>query len=307
MRAVGRALSKATEEVEEMREAVSALGMGPGAPGSNDPKAIATLFRRVRSNPVLKRICELAGRYRRVAQSKQRTKATHGMDDLVGVEPGGDLGRLLPMELAKLGVPELELDTLRRLVERQTLCREYQSVEPAGGGPIIVCIDESGSMKGEPVATAKALALALAWVARHQKRWCAVVAYSGGQPERVLALPPDRWNEEALMDWLSEFINYGSDIDVPVREMPAIYAGLKAPAGKTDVLFITDALCNIPKGVQKRFMDWKAAAQARLITLLVGAHHDLDRCPSLAEISDEIHVIPEITATDGSVERVLSI
>ncbi|OWK41220.1 hypothetical protein [Fimbriiglobus ruber] len=35
---------------------------------------------------------------------------------MVGVEPGGDVGRLLPAELAKLVVPELELDTLRRIV-----------------------------------------------------------------------------------------------------------------------------------------------------------------------------------------------
>ena len=108
-----------------------------------DPKRVAALFRRVKNDPNLRKICELAGRFRRVAQSKQRTKAVHGMDDLVGVEPNGDIGRLLPVELAKLAVPELELDTLRRLVERQTLCREYQSVEPAARGPIIVAIDES--------------------------------------------------------------------------------------------------------------------------------------------------------------------
>ena len=48
----------------------------------------------------------VAGRFRRVAQSKQRQKASHGLDDVVGVEPGGDIGRLLPNELAqKVGEP----------------------------------------------------------------------------------------------------------------------------------------------------------------------------------------------------------
>jgi hypothetical protein len=36
----------------------------------------------------------------------------------------------LPSELVKLAVPELELDTLRRIVEWQALCREHHSVEP---------------------------------------------------------------------------------------------------------------------------------------------------------------------------------
>ncbi|MGH7225446.1 MAG: hypothetical protein ACRELF_19675, partial [Gemmataceae bacterium] len=143
---VSKALSEASKEVEEAREAAAAMGMGPGSPGSNDPRAIAALFKRVRSDPMLRRICELAGRYRRVAQSKQRRKATHGLDDVVGVVMDADLGRLLPQELAKLAIPEFEDDTLRRLVERQTMCREYQATEPVAKGPIIVSIDESGSM-----------------------------------------------------------------------------------------------------------------------------------------------------------------
>ena len=213
LRAVGKAVTEARKEVDELREAATALGLGPGQPGANDPKAIAELYKRVRSDPTLRRICELAGRFRRVAQSKQRMKAAHGLDDMVGVEPGGDIGRLLPSELVKLAVPELELDTLRRIVERQALCREHHSVEPVGKGPIIVVADESGSMEGAKVHTAKALTLALAWVARSQRRWCGLVAYSGGSGERLLTLPPGRWDESALCDWLSAFIGGGSDLE----------------------------------------------------------------------------------------------
>src|SRR5262249_31742576 len=140
----------------------------------------------------------------------------------------------------------LEPDTLRRLVERQCMCRQQRSIEPVGKGPIIVCVDESGSMAGEKVHTAKALALALAWIARQQRRWCALVAYSGSSGERLLPLPPGRWDEVALAEWLCAFIGRGSNLDVPVREMPRYYTQLKAPQGRTDVLFITDALCHIP-------------------------------------------------------------
>jgi uncharacterized protein with von Willebrand factor type A (vWA) domain len=147
LRAVGRAVAEAGKEVAELREAAGALGMGPGSPGSNDPRAVAALFKRVRSDPTLRRICELAGRFRRVAQSKQRLKTAHGLDDVVGVEPGGEVGRLLPAELAKLVIPELELDTLRRIAEWEALCREYHGVEPVGKGPVIIALDESGSME----------------------------------------------------------------------------------------------------------------------------------------------------------------
>ena len=302
LRAVGRALAEAGKEVGECKEATAAMGMGPGCPGSNDPKAIADLYRRVRSNPTLQRICALAGRYRRVAQSRQRRKALHGMDDVVGIELGGDLGRVLPHELAKIALPEFEDDTLRRLVERQLMCREYHASEPVAKGPFICCVDESGSMEGEKVQTAKALALALAWIARQQKRWCALVAYSGGSGERLLALPPGRWDEVRLMDWLCEFIGQGSSLDVPVREMPRYYRDLKAPPGDTDVIFVTDCLCRIPAAVQSEFIAWKQAVKARLITLVIRSEPG-----DLHSISDEVHTVASLATDEAAVSRVLGL
>jgi len=172
LRAAGRAVKGAEGEVEELHETAAALGLGAGSPGRNDPRVVAESFRRVRTDPALRRICELAGRFRRVAQGRQRRKVIHGLDDIVGVETGGDIGKLLPVELARLADPEFELDALRRIVERQALCREHHAIEPVGKGPIIVVLDESGSMDGEKCHTAKALALALAWIARQQRRWC---------------------------------------------------------------------------------------------------------------------------------------
>jgi uncharacterized protein with von Willebrand factor type A (vWA) domain len=302
LRHVSMALAEASKEVEEAREAAAAMGMGPGAPGSNDPRAIAALFKRVRSDPTLRRICELAGRYRRVAQSKQRRKAAHGLDDIVGVIMDAELGRLLPQELAKLAIPEFEDDTLRRLVERQTMCREYHATEPVAKGPILVSIDESGSMEGEKCHTAKALALALAWIARQQKRWCGLVAYSGDSGQRLLALPPGRWNDVAVMDWLAEFIGCGSSLDVPVRELPGYYQKLGAPVGKTDVIFITDAVCRIPPRLKEEFSAWKRRVRAQLISLIIqGTPGDL------RDISDEVHEVPSLAVSEAAVERVLSI
>src|SRR5262249_36771680 len=163
--------------------------------------------------PTLRRICELAGRYRRLAQSRQRMKSTHGMDDVVGVVLDGDVGRLLPHELAKLADDDLSDDAMRRLVQRQTRCREYHATHPVARGPVIVAVDESGSMAGDKVHTAKALALAMAWVTRMQKRWIALCSYSGDSGERLLALPPGRWDEAALMGWLEGFLGRGSNLD----------------------------------------------------------------------------------------------
>ena len=302
LRAAGAALSAARAEVDELRDATLALGMGPGGSGSTDPRAVAELFRRVRADPTLRRVCELAGRFRRVARSKQRLKVAHGLDDVVGVEPGGEVARLLPFELARLMVPELELDALRRIAERQALCRAHSAVEPVGKGPVLVVVDESGSMEGAKVHTAKALALALAWVARHQRRWCGLIAYSGNTGERLLALPPARWDERALCGWLCAFIGGGSALDVPIDELPRMYREIGAPVGGTDLVIVTDAQCVVPARSAERFRAWKQQARVRATALVIGSDPG-----ALAELCEEVHRVPALDPAAEAVGRVLAL
>ena len=302
LRAIGKALAQAEEEVELAHESAAALGFGKGQPGSNDAKRIGAIYKRVRSSKMLHKICNLAGKFRRLAQAKQRQKTKHGSDELLGLKADNDLGRMLPQELVALLDPVLEQDVLRRFMERQLWCREFQGYEPVGRGPIIIVLDESGSMVGERNHAAKALALALAWIARQQKRWCALIAYSGDSGERILPLPLGKWDEVALMDWLEAFIGQGSDLDVPVREMPKFYESLKAPKGKTDLIFLTDAACNISGKLAKIFIDWKRSVQAKLITLVIDSEP-----VDLAKISDEVHRIRSVDVSEYGVERILSI
>ena len=302
LRAAGAAVAAARAEVGELRDATLALGMGPGGSGSTDPRAVAELFRRVRADPTLRRVCELAGRFRRVARSKQRLKVAHGLDDVVGVEPGGEVAQLLPFELARLVVPELELDALRRIAERQALCHAHSAVEPVGKGPVLVVVDESGSMDGPKVHTAKALALALAWVARHQRRWCGLIAYSGNTGERLLALPPARWDERALCDWLGAFIGGGSALDVPIDELPRMYREIGAPVGVTDLVIVTDAQCVVPARSAERFKSWKQQARVRATALVIGSAPG-----ALAELCEEVHRVPALDPAAEAVGRVLAL
>src|SRR5688572_6770046 len=157
-------------------------------------------------------------------------------------------------------------------------------------------------MRGDKVHAAKALALALAWVARRQRRWCALVAYSGDSGERLLALPPSRWDEAALCGWLSAFVGGGSDIDVPIREMPQMYAALKAPPGVTDLVMITDAKVRIPLEVRDRFDAWRRSARARVVSLVLGSSPG-----DLALVSDECHQVQALDPSADAVGRVLSL
>jgi uncharacterized protein with von Willebrand factor type A (vWA) domain len=157
-------------------------------------------------------------------------------------------------------------------------------------------------MDGAKAHTAKALALALAWVARRQRRWAGLIAYSGGTGERLLALPPSRWDEAALCDWLSAFIGGGSDLDVPVAELPRMYQEIGAPAGETDLVIITDAKCRVGPDLRDRFVAWKQREKVRAVSLVIGSVPG-----DLAALSDEVHLVSAIDPAGEAVGRVLSL
>jgi uncharacterized protein with von Willebrand factor type A (vWA) domain len=157
-------------------------------------------------------------------------------------------------------------------------------------------------MCGSRNESAKAIALTLAWIARKQNRWCGLVAYSGDSGHRVLSLPPERWNQVDLLDWLGSFLGCGSDQDVPVREMPAIFTEIGAPVGKTDLVYITDAELRISQKKATEYNSWKASVKARLISLVLNTEPG-----HLTLISDEVHLINSLDPAEAGVKKVFSL
>lgn len=302
VQAAACALSQATQEVSDLRDAQDALGVGQGNPGALNSKQLADAFKRVRGSYRLKAICERAGRFRRFAQAQQRKKVLHGRDDMVGVVLDGDIGRLLPSELVQLDDPDLELDVMRKIIERQAMCRDYRGIESKAKGPIVVVVDESGSMDGSNIHDAKAISLALAHVAQTQNRWCCLVGFSHGPDGNYCVLPPGKPQPETLMNWLEHFYNGGTSLDVPLVEVPAKWSEIGAPHGKTDIILITDGIVPLKESVRTSFQAFKAAEQVKLITLILG--QDAGQLP---EVSDRVHVVNTLGLGEEAVAEVLGV
>jgi uncharacterized protein with von Willebrand factor type A (vWA) domain len=115
-------------------------------------------------------------------------------------------------------------------------------------------------------------------------------------------LPPERWNQVALLDWIQCFLGGGSDQDVPVQEMAAIFTEIGAPAGKTDLIYITDAELSISQKKATEFKTWKASVQARLISLVLNSDPG-----DLTSISDEVHLINSLDPAEAGIKKVFSI
>lgn len=303
--------SKAAKSAREDVGNAEAAGRGMGMlDGQNvNTKKLMDAFKRVRDNDSLRRIMNMAGKMRRAAASLQRRKSKHATDEVVGVTTGGEIARVIPSELAQLVDPDLELDFLRRLVERQVLSWEQSGTEPVAKGPIIVCVDESGSMQGEPHDHAKALALALGWVAMHQKRWIGFIGFSGGLECTHCAFPPGEWDQDRLIQWLTHFYGGGTTLQAVCVTLPFGHGNRKSlweewgvPDGKTDVVVVTDDEVSIHGDELTNFLEWKAQKKAKLYGLCLGGV----RGEGLKRIADRVWSVTNIDTDTDPVQEMLS-
>ena len=115
-------------------------------------------------------------------------------------------------------------------------------------------------------------------------------------------MPPGRWNQVQLYSWLESFLGMGSDQDVPVAEMPAIFSEIGAPAGKTDLIYVTDAELCISQKKASAFKAWKDSVQARLISLVLNTDPG-----DLKSMSDEVHLISSLDPAEAGIKKVFSL
>jgi hypothetical protein len=251
--ALRRAAASASEAVDEAQEALAGLGCSkePGSKGQGKrPEAVAAL----RGSAKLRRIARLAGRLKAQAIAKQSTKADHGREELCDVECGDDLGRLLPSESVFLADSDLEAVLFRRLLERSALQYRLRGRDVEAQGPIVVAIDESGSMQGSRDEWAKAVALALLEIAQRQNRAFAVVPFSGKVGAIAEFRTPKSASLEEILSVLGGFMGGGT----------AIGAALAASAG----LISADSERRLTSGSKA----WK---KADVILITDGVDHDL--------------------------------
>ena len=160
----------------------------------------------ISNNKGVKDLCDMLGRLRNIEKStkqelvKTTTHIEHivkdysSKEEIVGIKIGNELEHIIPQELAVLGDPEISILFDKKFVEGELMCfdlegtvkeeieEEIESIKEVSEeeklGPIILCIDTSGSMSGMPETIAKAITLYISTRAIKQKRDCFLINFS---------------------------------------------------------------------------------------------------------------------------------
>ena len=148
---VERIVSRIKDTVRETSEMIGNWGLERSESFTRRPcHEKMALLEKLRSSSKLQQIAKLAGRYRLLAMQARREKVKRGIDDLHSITQGKDLSRLIPSEIQRYLNPLTKLQFMADYTEGKTLMYEIRGRQKKMKGPIICCIDESGSMDGAP-------------------------------------------------------------------------------------------------------------------------------------------------------------
>lgn len=213
-----------------------------------------------------------------------------------GLHQSDDILRLLPPELATLGITELEYEFYRRLVEKQLLTyrlhgdawREkvterpvsHQHFDEQPRGPFIVCVDTSGSMGGFNEQCAKAFCLALMRVALADRRRCFIMLFSSEVVSYELT--GEQGLEQAIR-FLSQRFRGGTDLASCLRTVAERMRG--GEWYDADAVVISDFIAQrLPEDVVNTVKELQAVHQHRFHAVAMSAHGK----PGIMRIFDHI-------------------
>lgn len=210
-------------------------------------------------------------------------KLPYNPEELVGVTVSKDIERLLPMELANLFDPELEIVFYKKYVESQLQAFlfesnesiieheveevEYEAPIPLEQGKFIICIDTSSSMEGAGEYIAKALAIAVAKVALKEQRDLVFVNFANQDVEEF-TIDGLNVNMQKLLDFLAKSF-YGKTNAKPAF-VKAIDKMKTENFKRADLIMISDFMMDsIPNSTRAQIAELKENYN-RFHSLVVG-------------------------------------
>jgi len=277
-------INNAVDEAEQEASDVAALlvsvcpTMGHIPENQREASDRLTLAKMLAENEEFRKVIELAGRMRRTASADRKVESTNARSKVVGIERGNNLSRALPAEIAMLGHPALKVLAVAKFANRGMAQFRLGGREPQGRGPVVVLIDESGSMMHTARSGftrqqfAAAAAVAVLGMCLREKRACTVLGFD----TRV------RWchsvDESGSCDDfgnVSQLVTkiLSSGLGGGTSFAPAIQYAIDHERGVTnersDLVLITDGYADIPRSMTET-LDESRKNGMRLYALTVG-------------------------------------
>ena len=227
--------------------------------GQMDYQTIKKTEKIVCKYPQLQEIIRCMGREKLVVSEEEDQTITRyipvllahskSKEEIEGVKVGNDLNALLPTEVVWLSDPQTEQLFYQKLatsqlqlfaskpplIQEKKTDKDTQKKPRLQLGPMIICVDTSGSMRGAPENIAKALTMQILQAAKRKNRKCFLITYS--VRTKILEISqPHHWPK--VKDFLKNAFTGGTDGEEMFNA--ALHALSTKNYTMADVLIISD-------------------------------------------------------------------
>ena len=263
------------EYIKKLKEILSDLDLGTGyfwdlSKGNlieSDINSLISWVEFLKKNKEIMELCNLLGKMKKYNKELIKEKISRTIkydikvpdknsnEEISGIKLGKSIEYLLPNELALLNDSELEeLFNLKYVeeklmlfdydsyinIEQEKILEEFvESEKDEEKGPIIICVDTSGSMSGAPERIAKAIAFSISSKAISENRPCLLINFSTS----IEVVEFNKFNLFTdIFNFLKKSFSGGTDL------IPALKYSLDKIENekfeKADVLILSDFILN---------------------------------------------------------------
>ena len=287
-----QALAHAMQETKQVKDSLKSLFGGYSAGnGDAELKKIPlrdqiSLAEKIASNKKMKEIADWAGKFKQIARNKQKPKNSDSIKRS-GVTLGNDVERLLPIEWGLYTHPITKNDFLRRFVEGQTMQYEQIAKEVLGKGPIILCLDQSGSMQRLDTQS-KGFTLALLSIARKQRRDFCLILFSSHT--HILMFEKGKIKSSDIISLAQTFLGGGTNFVLPLEG--ALNVINESRFKQADIVFVTDGEDKVSASFLEGFNKKKKEKNFNVLSLVIGDSIDTveqfaDKVIRITDLDDE--------------------
>ncbi len=259
--------------------------------GEMDWQALAL---QLQKNPQITDLIRKLGRAYISEEKKRQSRVPQpSRSEVHGTHRSADLQRLLPSELVNLEDETLEALFYARLLEQNLLSYELSGTQLVPGeetearqqrtGPVVACLDTSGSMQGEPLQKAKALLLATGNILQQEQRSLHVILFGAHGEVREYSLT-DAGESPGLIRFLQQGFGGGTDFETPLQRALEIISDQEQYL-KADILMISDGDCCLSDAFLSQFVENKRRLDCSVYSVLCSGQRIAD------SFSDEVIIL----------------
>jgi uncharacterized protein with von Willebrand factor type A (vWA) domain len=274
-RFINRALHDMAEEMEELTNQRHGIGLEDGEWRTMSPADREEWAERLMT-PQMRALADIIGRMKTFAMGVQAEKIDNSPHEIYDVGRGNNFPDLLQSEMLLAAAPETEAIFFQRFLDGETLEYKKRGRKEAGLGPMVICIDKSGSMQGAKFNWAMAVAEALRRIANEQGRDYYAMFFGNNNDRERFPFPKGEQDFRKVYSFLSAIANGGTQFDGVLTEALQkcrdYFTG--DAAMKADITFITDGLAGLTPEWIDSFNDQRKEMGVRLYSVFIGGARD---------------------------------